>query len=204
MFNITKRFHIFAKIRYALLLLLLSFAGSCGNHYRGISHDATRYQIVGSGTASSELLALFLYHHNATLSVERLLQIANLYIEECRAEGVNHDVAFAQMCLETGYLRYGGLIYEAQYNFAGLGATGKGAKAVSFADVREGIRAHVQHLKAYGSNAPLQQPLVDTRFGMVERGCCPTIFHLSGKWAADKQYGNKLAQLIDQLLKFRG
>jgi hypothetical protein len=186
-----------------LLLLLMLFVGSCGKYYQGRQH-APKYQIVGKGMASNELLALFLYHHNSSLSVERLLQMADLYIEECQTEGLNHDVAFAQMCLETGYLRYGGIIYQAQYNFAGLGATGKGAKAESYADVREGIRAHVQHLKAYASSTPLHMPLVDNRFAMVERGCCPTVFHLSGKWAADKQYGNKLAQMIVQLLNYRG
>ena len=36
-------------------------------------------------------------------------------------KGSNSDVAFAQMCLETGFLRFGGLVTMDMNNFCGLG-----------------------------------------------------------------------------------
>ncbi len=45
--------------------------------------------------------------------------------------------------------------------FAGIGTTGGGVAGVSYPDVRTGIRAQVQHLKAYAcEDAALNQDLV--------------------------------------------
>ena len=49
------------------------------------------------------------------------------YISEAHDEGINSDVAFAQMCLETGFLKFGGAVTEDMHNYCGLGATGSGA-----------------------------------------------------------------------------
>ncbi|MFR9058245.1 GBS Bsp-like repeat-containing protein, partial [Eubacterium callanderi] len=121
-----------------------------------------------------------------------------LYIEECEIEGVRPEVAFAQMCLETGYLQYGGDVKREQFNFAGIGATGNGASGNSFADVRTGIRAQVQHLKAYASTEGLVNECVDPRYQYVNKGCAPKIGDLAGKWATDKNYGTKLVNIMNE------
>ena len=125
------------------------------------------------------------------------VEFANIYIEECKTEGVRPEVAFAQMCLETGYLQYGGDVKREQFNFAGIGATGNGAPGNSFADVRTGIRAQVQHLKAYASTEGLVNECVDPRYQYVNKGCAPTVGDLAGKWAADVNYGNKLVTVMN-------
>ena len=125
------------------------------------------------------------------------VDFANIYIEECRTEGVRPEVAFAQMCLETGYLQYGGDVKREQFNFAGIGATGNGAPGNSFADVRTGIRAQVQHLKAYASTEGLVNECVDPRYQYVKKGCAPTVGDLAGKWATDVNYGNKLVTVMN-------
>lgn len=66
-----------------------------------------------------------------------------MYMEECNAEGVRAEVAFAQAMKETGFLRYRGDVHIEQFNFAGLGATGNGNPGNSFPTVRMGIRAQV-------------------------------------------------------------
>ena len=126
-----------------------------------------------------------------------VVDFANIYIEECRTEGVRPEVAFAQMCLETGYLQYGGDVKREQFNFAGIGATGNGAPGNSFADVRTGIRAQVQHLKAYASTEGLVNECVDPRYQYVNKGCAPIVGDLAGKWAADPNYGNKLVTIMN-------
>ena len=120
--------------------------------------------------------------------------------EEAGYEGVNGDVLFAQVMLETNYLRFGNDVKPEQCNFGGLGATGNGNPGLSFRDVRTGIRAQVQHLKAYGSHEPLNKACVDPRFLLVTRGSAPTIFDLSGKWAASRTYGESLDRIIRHLL----
>lgn len=122
-----------------------------------------------------------------------------IFYEECLAEGVKPEVAFAQSMLETGFLRYGGDVLPNQYNFAGLGATGNGVHGNSFKDVRTGIRAQVQHLKCYASMDPLNQPLVDQRWSESLRGKAPTVEKLQGTWATSTTYAKTLLQAIDRI-----
>ena len=103
-----------------------------------------------------------------------------ILMQEADAEGVRAEVVFAQAMHETGWLQFGGDVSAEQCNFAGIGATG-GVPGNSFADVREGLRAQVQHLKAYASTESLIQECVDPRFKYVTRGCAPTVEELGGK-----------------------
>ena len=126
-------------------------------------------------------------------TIETFCQI---YYEECYAEGVKPEVAFCQAMLETGFLKYGGDVSITQYNFAGLGATGGGNPGNSYSSVREGVRAQVQHLKAYASTDALNQACVDSRFSYVTRGSAPYVEWLGisenpyGKgWATAQNYG---------------
>lgn len=158
--------------------------------------------IMGRGVMTSERLVDFFMEHNPDADEGRVEYLAVLYLEECALEGVNSDVAFVQMCLETGFLRFGGLVTEEMNNFCGLGATGPGHPGLFFPDERTGVRAHVQHLKAYGSTEPLAGELVDPRFHYVSpRGRSTDIHGLSGTWAADREYGTKLAALLERLYR---
>lgn len=121
--------------------------------------------------------------------------------EEAEAEGVKAEVVFAQAMKETGYLQFGGDVKIEQFNFAGLGATGNGVSGERFADVRTGVRAQVQHLKAYASAESLKNTTVDKRFQYVSpRGSAPCVEALgiqdnpAGRmgWAMAKGYGFSL------------
>ena len=122
-----------------------------------------------------------------------------MYIEEAAAEGVNHDMAFAQMCLETGFLRFGGLVSAGMNNFCGLGAIGPGQEGEVFPDPRAGVRAHIQHLKGYATDLPLNGELVDPRYRWVRKGSSPRIRELAGTWAADKSYGDKINRILERM-----
>jgi hypothetical protein len=164
---------------------------------------------MGRGSRNAgELAAFFAAHAGSRTSaivpeqelIERAARLAPLYVEECLVEGVNWDVAFVQMCLETGYLGFGGLVTPEMNNFCGLGAIGPEQPGLSFPDERTGVRAHVQHLKAYGSAEPLQGESVDPRYKYVQpKGKAPDVFGLAGTWAADREYGVKLASLLERL-----
>lgn len=134
-------------------------------------------------------------------------QFAQIFYEEATAEGVRAEVAFTQCMKETGFLKYGGDVLPNQYNFAGIGATGA-VHGASFSNVRMGVRAQIQHLKAYGSISPLTNPCVDPRFNLVKRGSAQYVEWLGIKenpngygWAASKNYGHDIVSMVNVLLK---
>ncbi|MGA0198387.1 MAG: cell wall hydrolase, partial [Prochlorotrichaceae cyanobacterium] len=69
----------------------------------------------------------------------------------------------------------------------------------NFPSIRLGIRALVQHLKAYASTEPILQEIIDPRFRFVRRGTAPLVSQLSGRWAADLQYGDKIISILRRL-----
>ena len=129
--------------------------------------------------------------------------------DEAVAEGVSPELLFAQVMKETGWLQFGGDVKIQQLNFGGLGATGGGAAGASFPSVQIGLRAQVQHLRAYADSSAtpqaLSHPLVDPRFTYVRKGSAPYVEHLGIQenpqrtgWATARNYGNDLAAMIDQ------
>ena len=133
-------------------------------------------------------------------------QFAQIFYEEANAEGVKAEVAFTQCMKETGFLKYGGDVLPNQYNFAGIGATGA-VHGASFKDVRTGIRAQIQHLKAYASTSPLNNRCVDPRFNLVTRNSAPYVEWLGIKenpngygWASAKNYGYDIVGMVKVLL----
>lgn len=158
--------------------------------------------IMGIGAVPASRLAGFFLENNAGKDRGKVERMAFYYTEEAAFEGVNADVAFAQMCLETGFLNFGGLVTEDMNNFCGLGSIGPGHPGNVFSDERTGVRAHVQHLKAYGSTEPLRGDPVDPRYKYVNpKGKSPTIHGLGGSWAADREYGRKLYGMLERLYR---
>lgn len=133
-------------------------------------------------------------------------QFAQIVYEEAIAEGVKPEVVFTQCMKETAFLKYGGEVNPNQYNFAGIGATGS-VHGATFENVRMGIRAQVQHLKAYGSLDKLINQCVDPRFNLVSRGSAKYVEWLGKKenptgagWATSKNYGHDIVNMINVLL----
>ena len=93
-------------------------------------------------------LTAYLQTRNPRLD-PRFEGVATQYMRHGEALGLRWDIAFFQMMLETGGLRFGGDVKPSQNNFAGLGASGGGARGESFADVSTGVKAHLQHLLMY-------------------------------------------------------
>ncbi|GHU81830.1 hypothetical protein FACS189468_5160 [Spirochaetia bacterium] len=159
-------------------------------------------RIMGKGLMEEEKLASFLMRSNDGTEAAFVKALARYYVEEADVEGVNHDVAFAQMCLETGFLRYGNLVTADMNNFCGLGAIGPEKPGETFPSPRIGVRAHIQHLKAYASEEPLRQDLVDPRYRWVRYGSSPLITGLAGTWAADKEYAVKINKILERLYQY--
>ncbi|MDD6594599.1 MAG: N-acetylmuramoyl-L-alanine amidase [Catenibacterium mitsuokai] len=167
----------------------------------------SNYRIMGTTNTNVNQLIQFFNKSGHTYpefykstDAPTLEAFARMYFEEANAEGVRAEVAFAQMCLETGYLQYGHDVKIEQFNFAGVGATGNGNEGNSFGKVRLGIRAQIQHLKAYASTAKLRNNCVDPRFTYVKRGSVPYVEQLGGHWAVDPDYGYNVRKLVNRIL----
>ena len=135
-----------------------------------------------------------------------LKKFCQAYIDECADEGIDAKVAFVQSMLETGWLKFGGSVSIRQNNFAGLGAVGGGVKGNSFKTVKKGIRAQIQHLKAYATKKPLNKKCVDKRYKYVNRGCAPYVEWLGigdnptgNGWCAGSGYGYTIVKMIHKI-----
>ncbi len=159
-------------------------------------------QIMGQSQLPASVLAEFLVNQNPAIALETGLELAQLYVEEAAREGIVAEIAFVQMCLETGFLRFEGLVRPDMNNFCGLGAISPEKPGEHFPNAQIGVRAHIQHLKGYASTDPLTQEPVDPRFRYIRRGSAPTIHDLSGRWAQDPLYGHKLEDLLKRLYEF--
>ena len=173
--------------------------------------------IMGTSSVTGSQLANFYKSMNKTYpsyyaqndkEAKTLEDFCNIYVEECKNEGVRVEVAFAQAMLETGYLSFGGDVDITQYNFAGMGATGNGVKGNYYATVRIGIRAQIQHLKCYASTEALNGARVDQRWNDWLRGKAPYVEWLSIPnnpyrigWAGSATYADSIKNIMEKINK---
>lgn len=164
-------------------------------------------RIMGKSKATVEQLQTYIKKINPKVT-DSVTKLAAIYITEGEAEGVRGDIAFAQSCLETGNFTFcGSAVGFEQNNFCGLGVTKNGMKGNSFDTPIKGVRAQIQHLKAYASNERLMQTCVDPRFLYVARGTAEYVEWLGIQenpthqgWAAGKGYGKQIIRILNAIL----
>ena len=179
-----------------------------------VAASAAQYPIMGKSDVSVQEMVDYFNRSGRTYpaaalaaggadSIETFCQI---YYEEATAEGVRPEVAYVQAMKETGFLQYGGDASIEQYNFAGIGTTGNGVPGNSYADVRTGILAQVQHLKAYATTEPLNEACVDERYEYVKKAAAPYVQWLGNQenpqgtgWATGKNYGYDIVEMIKKM-----
>ena len=165
-------------------------------------------RIMGEPMADAEQMRSYILQKNPNVA-QSVIDMIPLYISEGEAEGVRGDIAFAQSCLETGNFAFAGsAVTLDQNNFCGMGVTSRGKKGCSFDTPQLGIRAQIQHLKAYASEDALENECVDSRFRYVTRGCAEYVEWLGQKenpngkgWATGKGYGGKILNILQDILE---
>ena len=137
-------------------------------------------------------------------------ELASRFVDEGAAQGVRGDIAFAQSMLETGYLRYGGIVKPSDLNFSGLGACDSCPRGLAFPSAELGVRAQIQHLYAYAAPGAdpnvLARPLADIRFTNVRPyGKAPLWEQMgNGNWATGTGYAEKVLGIWRQMLAYSG
>lgn len=177
---------------------------------KDVVEDVSGYtKIVGSSVATVEQMISRIKSANPSVP-QSVIDMIPYYISEGKTEGIRGDIAFAQSCIETGNFAFPQstcAVTIDQNNFAMMGVTSTYEKGESFDTPQLGIRAQIQHLKAYASTDDLVGECVDPRFTYVTRGCAPYVEWLGmqenpqGKgWASGKDYGSKILRVLDGIL----
>ena len=144
---------------------------------------AGQYPVMGESVVTVDELADYFNQSGYEYPSEELAKggadtietFCQIYCEEAEAEDIRAEVAFTQAMKETGFLQFGGDVSIEQFNFAGIGTTGGGVPGNSYPDVRTGVRAQIQHLKAYATDEPLNQTCVDNRYEYVKKASAPYV-----------------------------
>ena len=173
--------------------------------------DRHMTHIMGKPQVSADQIEAYIISKNPN-AARYAKQLADTYIEEGKDEGVRGDIAAAQAMLETGNLTFAGsAVTLDQNNFCGMGVTSNGMKGCSFETMREGVRAQIQHLKAYASKEELKNNCVDPRYKFVEKGCAPYVEWLGQKenpngrgWASGEGYGSKICRILNEMKNQKG
>jgi hypothetical protein len=168
-------------------------------------NDSGYTKIMNNAVATIQQMAVYIKAKNPDVA-QSVIEMIPYYISEGKTEGVSGDIAFAQSCVETGNFRFPQTTCNVtidQNNFAMMGVVAADSKGESFVTPQIGIRAQIQHLKAYASSDPLIGELVDPRFKYVARGSAPYVEWLGMKenpqgkgWASSAGYGKKILDVL--------
>jgi N-acetylmuramoyl-L-alanine amidase len=135
--------------------------------------------------------------------------------------GILVEVFIAQICVETGYFKFGGVIDASFHNTCGLKTTKGGGDYVANAHMRfntweEGLTAHADHLALYAGapGFPKYSPNTkgheninyknngttkDPRHFTYLYGKCKTVEGLSGTWATNKNYATTIKGIVNKI-----
>ena len=175
--------------------------------------DISSYtKIIGESVATVEQMLSYIKTKNADVP-QSVIGMIPLYLSEGKVEGVRGDIAFAQSCIETGNFKFPKetcAVNIDQNNFCMMGVIDTFDKGNSFDTPQIGIRAQIQHLKAYANDEELIAECVDPRFKYVTRGSAPYVEWLgiqenpNGKgWASAKDYGSKIIRVLSEILSIK-
>lgn len=188
----------------------LGYADANAIHAQWPELTQTATPIMGSSSSNREGLARYFASQTTDSRVAACsdkggiktgLAFGYAIWDQAVSEGVRPEVLLAQVAVETGWLKFGGQVKATQCNFGGIGATDGGAAGATFPNIKTGLLAQAQHLKAYASTASLNNACVDPRFSLVSRGCAPNVENLgNGKWASDPDYASKLLTVLNSAL----
>jgi hypothetical protein len=136
-------------------------------------------------------------------------QFENFYqivIEEANSRRLNSDIIAMMFGHETNWLTFTGDVDSKQNNFAGLGAVGNGAKGESFADVRRGVQAAINHFYYYVHSKDFGQGQKAERTLMLIKSKhkinAKSIKDFTGVWATDPAYANSISLRVVEAYKY--
>jgi len=154
-------------------------------------------KIEGRGTLTATVVVQFIWDQNRNYSRSFLEEFIGTYFREAEKLDINPDIAIAQMCYVTNFLRNEKIMYTR--NYAGFSTMPAGGR---FRNLEEGIRAHIQHLKGYANEKYRPNSIVDPRWDYISnfRGTVDNLDELAKKWAPNNRYyAAEIAKIINNM-----
>lgn len=182
-----------------------------GSSSNNTNNESNLTKIVGKSVATASQMVAYIKKVNPAIP-QSVINMIPYYISEGETENIRGDISFCQSCIETGnYTFEGSAVTLDQNNFCGMGVIKRGMKGNSFETPQLGIRAQIQHLKAYGSTDSLVNDCIDPRFKYVKRGCAEYVEWLGIQenpnkvgWASGAGYGSKILNILNNVLNTNG
>jgi N-acetylmuramoyl-L-alanine amidase len=169
-----------------------------------------RTEIMGQTEVTKEQMVKYFKINNSSKSDAYIDTFITCLMKEASIEGIRAEIALAQTMYETNNFKYTGAIKENQNNFFSLSDNSGSKNGASFKDISTGIRAGIQHLKAYASKETLKQAVVDPRYKQVTKGCAPYVEWLGAKenpyglgWTSVKNYGNEIISRVNAIKEIK-
>jgi hypothetical protein len=130
------------------------------------------------------------------------ITIIDTYIREADIEGVNFDIAIAQMLYWTSFLT--NQTRMGTKNYAGFSSTP--GWSGRFNSISDGVRAHIQHLKFYASPGYRPANIIDPRYSVLVNkgyiGRIQTFGQLYRCWSENRYYGQNIENILDDLYRY--
>jgi len=228
-----RRLHSIAALT-ALLFLVAPLAGSVVNATSAAAGVTTQTPVMGPSLLSAAQLAAW-YHRNSGSTpkipafgghpANDVAALAQVFIDDGKAEGVRGDIAFVQSQLETGWMGFAGSqIPPDAYNYAGINAFdgrtslpncvhGDSAPSRCMGTPQHGVLVQIQLLRSYADPTAKTAP---NRFISApndgRQGAAPLWEYFGGHncpcgkliWASADGYGVRIIQMYSQALAESG
>jgi len=173
---------------------------SVHNINTSLSVSGRSRDIMGHSSVIKGGIIAYVVSQNSTVNRDTLNRLIDIYINEAEIEGINLDIAIAQMLHATSFLRQ----RMTTRNYAGLSVNKTNGWNGSFNNMTEGVQAHIQHLKGYTSMNFPSRKIVDPRYDLLGdiRGRVRTFGQLYEMWSQNQDYGNKIDKILGDLYRF--
>jgi N-acetylmuramoyl-L-alanine amidase/PKD repeat protein len=170
--------------------------------FEAVSNETS---VIGYIDLTVDDLVKIFEDRNST-KVDWARRIAPIYIEYGKLFDMRADIAWAQMCHETGFLEFTGDVKPDQNNFVGIGAVGGGVPGNSFATEELGIIAHYAHLAWYYYPTHINEycsKQYDPRHSdsHVRYTGDTTLGFLNGRWAPGSTYTGKIILFANEIIQ---
>jgi hypothetical protein len=163
--------------------------------------------ILGPSTlTSAQLSGWFAQNGYEAMTSATIDQLVGWYLADGATEGVRGDLAFAQAVLETG--GFASTDAVTINNYAGVGHCDSCATGLAFPSPEAGVIGQLQLLRIFADASTadgLPQPLASAALApgsQSSRGCCTTWPSLTGVWATDPDYGQKILTIYARMLAY--
>ena len=171
------------KIFYLILIIILI------NPIFGFTNGTP---IQGKPSATQSQVIQWMKDKNIS---DEIIDLVPYIYQESKKANIDPVLVICQSSLETAY--YTSYTFREYHNTAGIKSRSNTNKYAYYDSYKEGFKAQINHLALYRGN-PQEGYYYSSRLD----GWVTSIEGLTGTWAEDRKYSNKILQLMNQVYNY--